>query len=132
MSCPTYKRLCDKLVISDSVTFTGGNLVIDLPAAAYNNNQKYCIVVAQTIPTTTTITAPVVITIGGNATVTYPLLDCNCAPVTACAINTRTRYSTCVHTDATTGTFRLLGKIPCSRCADNLLSIPVPAAATEG
>ena len=103
-----------------------------MPAAAYNNNQKYCIVVAQTIPTTTTITAPVVITIGGNATVTYPLLDCNCAPVTACAINTRTRYSTCVHTDATTGTFRLLGKIPCSRCADNLLSIPAPAAATEG
>lgn len=132
MSCPTYKRLCDKLIISDSVTFTGGNLVIDLPAATYNNNQKYCIVVAQTIPTTTTITAPVVITIGGNATVTYPLLDCNCAPVTACAINTRTRYSTCVHTDATTGTFRLLGKIPCSRCADNLLSIPAPAAATEG
>lgn len=132
MSCPTYKRLCDKLVISDSVTFTSGNLVIDLPAATYNNNQKYCIVVAQTIPTTTTITAPVVITIGGDATVTYPLLDCNCAPVTACAINTRTRYSTCVHTDTTSGTFRLLGKIPCSRCADNLLSIPAPAAATEG
>ena len=132
MSCPTQKRLCDRLVISDSVTFTGGNLVIDLPAAAYNNNQKYCIVVAQAIPATTTITALVVITIGGDATVTYPLLDCNCAPVTACAINTRTRYSTCVHTDTTSGTFRLLGKIPCSRCADNLLSIPAPAAATEG
>lgn len=126
MSCPTTKRLCDKLVLSDSVTFTGGNLVIDLPAASYNNGQKYCIVVAQTIPTTTTIDAPVVITIGGDTTTTYPLVNCDCSPVTACAINTRTRYSACVHTTTTGGSFRLLGKLPCSRCADNLLSIPAP------
>ena len=128
MSCPTTKRLCDKLVISDSVTFAGGNLVIDLPAASYNNGQKYCIVVAQTIPATTTIDAPVVITIGGDTAVTYPLVNCDCSPVTACAINTRTRYSTCVRTTTTGGSFRLLGKLPCSRCADNLLSIPAPAA----
>jgi hypothetical protein len=128
MSCPTHKRLCDKLVISDSVTFTGGNLVIDLPSASYNNGQKYCIVVAQTIPATTTIDAPVVITIGGDATTTYPLVNCDCSQVVACAINTRTRYSTCVRTTTTGGSFKLLGKVPCSRCADNLLSIPAPAA----
>ena len=128
MSCPTTKRLCDKLVISDSVTFTGGNLVIDLPSASYNNGQKYCIVVAQTIPATTTIDAPVVITIGGVTTTTYPLVNCDCSPVTACAINTRTRYSTCVRTTTTGGSFKLLGKVPCSRCADNLLSIPAPTA----
>jgi hypothetical protein len=128
MSCPTHKRLCDKLVISDSVTFTGGNLVIDLPSASYNNGQKYCIVVAQTIPATTTIDAPVVITIGGVTTTTYPLVNCDCSPVTACAINTRTRYSTCVRTTTTGGSFKLLGKVPCSRCADNLLSIPAPTA----
>lgn len=128
MSCPATKRLCDKLVISDSVTFTGGNLVIDLPSASYNNGQKYCIVVAQTIPATTTIDAPVVITIGGDATTTYPLVNCNCSQVVACAINTRTRYSTCVRTTTTGGSFKLLGKVPCSRCADNLLSIPAPAA----
>ena len=128
MSCPTTKRLCDKLVLSDGVTFTGGNLVIDLPAASYNNGQKYCIVVAQTIPTTTTIDAPVVITIGGDATTTYPLVNCDCSQVVACAINTRTRYSTCVRTTTTGGSFRLLGKVPCSRCADNLLSLPAPAA----
>jgi hypothetical protein len=128
MSCPATKRLCDKLVISDSVTFTGGNLVIDLPSASYNNGQKYCIVVAQTIPATTTIDAPVVITIGGDATTTYPLVNCDCSPVTACAINTRTRYSTCVRTTTTGGSFKLLGKVPCSRCADNLLSIPAPTA----
>ena len=128
MSCPTTKRLCDKLVISDSVTFTGGNLVIDLPSASYNNGQKYCIVVAQTIPATTTIDAPVVITIGGDATTTYPLVNCDCSQVVACAINTRTRYSTCVRTTTAGGSFKLLGKVPCSRCADNLLSIPAPAA----
>jgi hypothetical protein len=128
MSCPTHKRLCDKLVISDSVTFTGGNLVIDLPSASYNNGQKYCIVVAQTIPATTTIDAPVVITIGGDTTTTYPLVNCDCSQVVACAINTRTRYSTCVRTTTTGGSFKLLGKVPCSRCADNLLSIPAPAA----
>lgn len=128
MSCPATKRLCDKLVISDSVTFAGGNLVIDLPSASYNNGQKYCIVVAQTIPATTTIDAPVVITIGGDATTTYPLVNCDCSQVVACAINTRTRYSTCVRTTTTGGSFKLLGKVPCSRCADNLLSIPAPAA----
>jgi hypothetical protein len=128
MSCPATKRLCDKLVISDSVTFTGGNLVIDLPSASYNNGQKYCIVVAQTIPATTTIDAPVVITIGGDTTTTYSLVNCDCSPVTACAINTRTRYSTCVRTTTTGGSFKLLGKVPCSRCADNLLSIPAPTA----
>jgi hypothetical protein len=128
MSCPTYKRLCDKLIISDSVTFTGGNLVIDLPSASYNNGQKYCIVVAQTIPATTTIDAPVVITIGGDTTTTYPLVNCDCSQVVACAINTRTRYSTCVRTTTTGGSFKLLGKVPCSRCADNLLSIPAPTA----
>lgn len=128
MSCPTHKRLCDKLIISDSVTFTGGNLVIDLPSASYNNGQKYCIVVAQTIPATTTIDAPVVITIGGDTTTTYPLVNCDCSQVVACAINTRTRYSTCVRTTTTGGSFKLLGKVPCSRCADNLLSIPAPTA----
>lgn len=132
MSCPTQKRLCNKLVISDSVTFTDGSLVIDLPQAAYGNCQKYCIVVAQTIPTETTITAPVVITIGGDTATTYPLLNCDCSPVYACSINTRTRYSVCVYTDITSGTFRLLGKLPCSRCADNLLAIPAPAATPAG
>jgi hypothetical protein len=45
-------------VISQAITFTGGNLVINLPAGAYGNGCKYCIAVAQTIPTATTINAP--------------------------------------------------------------------------
>jgi hypothetical protein len=124
MSCPTHKRLCDNLVISESVTFAGGVLVVNLPQATYTNKCKYCIVIAQAIPTTTTIEAPVVITIGDDTT-QYPLQDCNCTPVLACAINTRTRYSTVVQTNTTSGVFKLLGKVPCSRCENNLASLPV-------
>lgn len=113
MSCKPVCKLCDKLIISQAVTFTGGNLVINLPAGTYGDGCKYCIVVAQTIPTTTTINAPVVITIG-TGTQQYPLTKCDCSQVTACGIRTRTRYSTCVSTSATTGTFRLLGKTCCA------------------
>lgn len=127
MKCSNCNRLCNRLVISQAVTFADDTLTINLPAGAYNDREKYCIVVAQTIPATTTIGATVVITIGTDTT-EYPLLDACCAPVSACAINTRTRYSTCVHTTPTTGTFNLLEKIPCSRCVDNLAFLPAPAA----
>lgn len=128
MSCQNIKRLCNRLVISSAVTFANGTLTIDLPAGSYNNREKYCIVVAQAIPAGTTITAPVVFTIGGDATTTYPLMNCDCTTVYACSINTRTRYSVCVYTDITTGVFKLTGKIPCSRCESNLNALPAPAA----
>ncbi len=126
MNCSDTRKLCNHLIISDSVTFTGGNLVINLPAGSYRDNEKYCIVVAQNIPDTTTINAPVFITIGTDTTL-YPLTNCDCTSVYACSINTRTRYSTRVHTNRTTGTFRLLGKLPCSQCSNNLPSLPAPA-----
>lgn len=128
MACKPVCKLCDKLVISQGVTFTGGNLVINLPAGAYNNGCKYCIVVAQAIPAATTINAPVVITIG-TGTQQYPLTNQCCAQVTACGIRTRTRYSTVVSTSATSGTFKLLGSAcPCP--TNNLRSIngTAPAA----
>ena len=133
MSCKTVCKLCDKLVISQSVTFSDGNLIIDLPAGSYNDGCKYCIVVAQSIPATTTINAPVVITIG-TGTQQYPLLKCDCSQATACSIRTRTRYSTCVETTPTSGVFRLLGKTCCAP-SNNLRGIngmppvtPAPAA----
>lgn len=134
MACPTSKCLCNKLIISSAVTFADDTLTINLPAGNYQNREKYCIVVAQTIPTATTITAPVVITIGDDTTTTYPLVNCDCTPVYACSINTRTRYSTCVHTDISSGVFKLFNRIPCSRCNNNLTSLPAPAAtpATPG
>lgn len=113
MSCKTVCKLCDKLIISQSVVFSGETLIINLPAGSYNDGCKYCIVVAQSIPATTTINAPVVITIG-TGTQQYPLLKCDCSQATACAIRTRTRYSTCVETTPTSGVFKLTGKICCA------------------
>ncbi len=74
MACKPVCRLCDRLIISQAVTFTDGTLIINLPAGAYNNCRKYCIVIAQAIPAATTINAPVVITIGAG-TEQYPLTN---------------------------------------------------------
>lgn len=130
MACKNVCRLCDSLIISEAVTFAGGVLTVNIPAGSYNRGEKYCIVVAQTIPAATTITAPVVITIG-DGTVTYPLVDRCCAQVTACALRTRTRYATCVATDATGGTFKLLGKAACAP-TNALTAIDGTAPAAEG
>ncbi len=130
MACKPVCKLCPNLVLSESVTFTGGNLVINLPAGSYNNGERYCIVVAQSIPDTTTINAPVVVTIG-TGTALYPVTNRCCTQLTACAIRTRTRYSTVVSTSGTGGTFRLLGNAcPCP--TNNLASIngTAPAAPT--
>lgn len=127
MSCKPICKLCDRLIISQSVTFTGGNLVINLPAGSYNNGCKYCIVVAQAIPDTATINAPIVVTIGAG-TELYPLTNRCCAQLTACAIRTRTRYSTVVSTTPTGGTFKLLGNAcPCP--TNNLTAIDGTAPA---
>lgn len=129
MACPTSKRLCKRLIISTAVTFTGGNLVITIPDGNYADCEKYCIVVAQNIPTTTTITSPVVINIG-TSTTNYPLVNPDCSQVTACSINRRTRYSTRVRTTPTGGSFVLCEKLPCSQCANNLASLPAPTTVT--
>lgn len=113
MACSNVCKLCNRLAISTAVEFAGGNLVITLPANSYANGEKVCIVVAQSIPEETTITAPVVVQIGAG-TVQYPLTTRNCAQVTACGIRTRTRYATRVITSATGAVFRMLGNPSCS------------------
>lgn len=123
-------KLCDRLILSQAVTFADGTLTINLPAGTYNRGETYCIVIAQSIPAATTITAPVVITIG-DGTVEYPLTTCNCAPVVACGIRTRTRYTTRVVTSATGGSFRMLGS-PCCSPSYALPGIDGTAPAAEG
>lgn len=123
-------RLCDRLIISQAVTFTAPNLIINLPAGAYQNCERYCVVVAQAIPDATTINAPVFITIGAG-TELYPLNQCNGVQATASGIRTRTRYATKVTTTATGGAFRLLGKICCCP-TDSLTSIDGTAPAAAG
>ncbi len=130
MSCKPVCKLCDRLVLSQNVTFAGGNLVINLPAGSYQNGGKYCIVIAQAIPAATTINAPVVVTIG-TGTEQYPLTNRCCAQVTACGIRTRTRYSTVVSTNATSGSFKLLGNTcPCPSNQLAAIDGTAPAAPT--
>ena len=129
MSCPTSKCLCERLILSQAVTFSDNNLIINIPAGSYADGEKYCIVVTQPIPTTTTIAANVVITIGTNTT-TYPLLNCDCTNVKACQIKTRYRYSTIVHTDMQSGVFKLIGKVGCKSCCQNIDSLPIPTTTT--
>lgn len=119
--CKNVCKLCNRLVISQAVAFTGGNLVITLPAGSYNNGEKYCIVIAQSIPETTTINAPVMIQIGTGTTL-YPLQNRCCAQVTACGVRTRTKYATRVATNATGGVFKMLGNPACSP-SNNLTAI---------
>lgn len=119
MNCKNVCKMCDKLILSESVAFTGGNLVITIPAGSYQGGCKYCIVVAQRIPDETTIVAPVVIEISGG-TEQYPLIKTGCQQVTACGIRTRTKYSVVVSTNATGGVFRMLGKPHCT--PDNRLT----------
>ena len=133
--CNGNCKICPNIVISTAVTVITvdgvDTLVIDLPAAAYGNLCKYCIVVAQNIPDTATINMPVAFSIGGDTTTVYPFLNCNCVQVTACGVQTRTKYSTMVFTNTTGGVFRSMRKL-CCYPANNLASIPAPVVAVAG
>lgn len=117
--CKPVCQLCDRLIISTAVTFADDTLTINIPAGSYANGGIYCLVVAQAIPDTTTITAPVVITIG-DGTVEYPLNDHCCAQMTAAELRTRTRYKTRVSTTPDGGSFNLIGRL--RHAADNNLA----------
>lgn len=122
MACKNVCKLCDKLIISTAVAFVAGTgLVITIPAGTYSDNCRYCIVIAQSIPVATTITAPVFIQIG-TGTALYPVTQCDCTQLTACGVKTRTKYATVVHTTIDSGTFRLLDKVHCSS-GNNLTAI---------
>lgn len=130
MACKNICRLCDHLVISTAVTFTAPNLIVTIPAGSYNDNEKYCLVIAQAIPATATIDAPVFVQIG-TGTELYPVQRCDCTPLTACGIRTRTKYCTKVETTATGGVFKLLGRT-CCQPNNNLRSINGTAPAPTG
>lgn len=129
MACNNICKLCDRLIISTAVNYdaVSNELIIAIPDGTYFNNEKYCIVIAQTLPAVMTNTL-VVITIGNGAT-RYPLVRRNCQQATACNIRTRTKYSVCVATNTTSGVFRLLGDIGC--CGAGVLpSLPVEEVTT--
>ena len=133
MSCKNSCRLCDKLIISQSVSIVTvdgvDTVVIDLPERAYNDGCKYCVIIAQAIPTTATIGSPVAFSIGGDTTTVYPFVKCDCSQITVCGIRTRTRYATVVSTNAIGGVFKSLGGISCFP-TNNLTSLPAPTTVT--
>ena len=137
MSCQTNCNICKNLIFSDSVTVATVNgvdtLLIDVPARNFNNCEKVCLVIIQSIPATATINMPVAISIGGVTTTVYPLVRCDCSQVTACDIRTRTRYPLRVATTTTGAVFKVLKNLCCA--PNNALeSIPVattPAPANE-
>lgn len=107
--CIKNCRLCPKLVLSQAITFTGGNLVVNLPTNSYDNGTKYCIVFAQAIPDATTINAPVVFTIG-TGTTQYPFVNKDCTPILASQVRTRRVYPTRVNTGVNDGVFKYVGE----------------------
>jgi hypothetical protein len=131
-NCIKNCRLCRNIVISTAVTVVTidgvDTLVIYIPAGFYPDCRRVCLVVAQTIPATTTITAPVAISIGGDTTTVYPIVNCDCTQVTACAIRTRTKYGLLINTSATSAVFKSLKPLPCYP-QTTLEAIPAPATA---
>lgn len=123
-------KICSRSVISQSITFDGTSLVVNLPANSYNNKQVYCIVLAQSIPDATTINAPVVFTIG-TGTVEYPFVNNDCTPILASQVRTRRVYKTKVNTGVNDGVFKYVGDccLP-SNSTTTVNSIPVEE--TEG
>lgn len=128
-NCNGICRLCDRLIISTSVTVVGTGLVVNIPAGTYQNGCKYCIVIAQAIPDAATVNMPVSISIGGVTTTLYPLVDRCGVQLTASEIRTRTKYAAVVVTNATGGVFRICGKI-CNRSGSTLDALMT--AAEEG
>lgn len=126
-NCKDICSLCPRLIISTAVNFDAANnaLLINIPAQTYSDGCKYCIVVAQAIPTTTRINSLVFITVTGSTT-RFPLVSCGCDQVTACQIRTRTKYSTVVNTNTVSGVFKLCGRMcGCSKASSNLPSLPI-------
>lgn len=101
-------KLCSRSIISQSITFDGTSLVVNLPNDNYGNKQKYCIILAQSIPDETTINAPVVFTIG-TGTVQYPFVNNDCTPILASQVRTRRVYRTKVSTGVNDGVFKYVG-----------------------
>ena len=105
-------KLCPNFVITTAVAFADDTLTLTLPDnITYADCHKYCIVIGQTIPDTTTINAEVVAVVG-TGTTEFPLVTRCGAPVLAQQIGTRRKYPVLISTTATGGTIRMLCDLP--------------------
>lgn len=122
-------KLCANFVPSVSITVITidgtDTLVIDIPAASYNNGCQYCIFTLQAIPDAATINMPVAISIGGDTTVVYPLVCAKtCLQATASQVRARRRYCTRVQTNTVSGVFKAYSGLS-ANCPDVLVALPV-------
>lgn len=122
--------LCRRFAGSASVAVVGTALVVNIPAASYNNGTRLCLGILQELPDAATINMPVVITIGTNTT-QYPLVRCDGNPVTASDISYRALYKTRIQTSSDSAVFRVLNGLCCTN-SNNLPAIPVPEATAGG
>ena len=122
-------KICKRLVGSVTVTVAGTSLVINVPAANYDNCERLCLAVLQEIPTTATRGMPVVVTIG-TGTTQYPLVRCNGTPVTQEYIGQGNIYQLRVQTTSTSAVFRVLNNL-CT-VSTSIPSIPIVAAPAAG
>ena len=127
MECIRDCKLCNRLVLSTAINYdaTTDRVLVGLPADVFANGQKYCIVLAQAIPTAATINSQVFFTIGTNPT-QYSFVDRCCTPIYATQIRTRKIYSVKVNTSIDTGVFKYVGS--CLPSANRAVSNSLPNA----
>lgn len=109
MSC---NILCNNFIISTSVQYADNELVVQIPSGSYADNRRICLVIAQTIPNTTTINAAVKIQVGSGA-VLYDVINRNGLPLLAKSVRSRVKYPMIVQTGTDTGVFRLINGVYC-------------------
>lgn len=132
MECVKNCKLCDKFILSTAINYDSATnqVIVALPANAYGNCQKYCIVLAQSLPTAARINAQVVFSIGSNPT-RYPFVNRDCTPIYVSQIRARRVYSTRVNTAVNTGVFKYIGNccLPSNNITVNT-AIPVSTSTT--
>lgn len=130
MACKNCSKLCDRLRITTTVNIVGTTVVYNLPAGGYNDCETYCIVLAQNVPNNAQIGGTVAFSIGGTA-IQYPLVSCDCRPVSPAGIRGRRRYKVRVETTATGAVFKMLSK-PCCSPSNRLASVNGVAPVAAG
>lgn len=110
MECIRNCKLCNKLVLSTAINYDAvtNSVIVALPDGVFENCQRYCIVLAQAIPTAATINSQVVFTVGTNP-IRYPFVDRCCTPIYATQIRTRRIYPVKVNTSVNAGVFKYIG-----------------------
>lgn len=126
MECIKNCKLCKRFVLSTAINYdaTTNTVIVGLPADTFENCQKYCIVLAQTLPVAATINSQVVFTVGTNPT-RYPFVNKDCVPVYVSQVRTRRIYPIKVTTTINEGVFRYVGNCPLP-CANRSISDSLP------